>query len=318
MLGSAWLVPTFSGGGSSFSSPAALCTRLCPLGLCQGLAAGRPLPTASACGARLMVPTEPGMQQCCSLAHCSPGAWAEEVSRSHGCWQRGHVGSWLSHLDPLVWANPCLCLPTEPGGARGAAGSNAAGHPPSLCSGLGFTCVPSHASACAHTMHVCSHVCSHVRSHLHVAVRPALGVQGQRRARPSHALWSGLCHCMTLLGARAGGSVPRLWGVGGTTWPCCWDGALGAVRLSEWQGGEPKPGHQALIYWDGEKRQTPKLKQKTKEKSQPHKREDRGGLLGAACHLARCQPGDAPEQTCQAVIADRLISRDETVIFNSR
>lgn len=113
---------------------------------------------------------------------------------------------------------------------------------------------------------------------------------------------------------------PCLWGPGGTTRPCWGAGVLGAVWLGGWWWGSLSWGAEQppLIYWDGEKRKPPKPKQKTKEKSQPHEREDRGGLLGAACHLARCQPGDAPEQTCQAVIADRLISRDETVIFNSR
>lgn len=277
------------------------------------------LPAAPARGATLMVPTEPGTQQCCSLARCAPGAWAEEVTLCK-LWQRGHMGSWLSHLDPVVRANPCLRLPAEPGGARGAAGSDAAGHPPPLRAGLGFTRVPSHAPACAHDARVLPRVLSCALPPTHYS---------QTHVRCARAALGKTLACAL------GWLVPLHGPPGSMGWwqrpPVCGDwgeqhglavGLVFSVRCGSVGGGGGSLSWGAeqppLIYWDGEKRKPPKPKQKTKEKSQPHEREDRGGLLGAACHLARCQPGDAPEQTCQAVIADRLISRDETVIFNSR
>lgn len=234
-------------------------------------------------------------------------------------WQRGHMGSWLSHLDPVVRANPCLRLPAEPGGARGAAGSDAAGHPPPLRAGLGFTRVPSHAPACAHDARVLPRVLSCAPTHALQSdpCQVRKGSAGQdprmRFGLACAIAWPSWEHGLVA-------ASPCLWGPGGTTRPCWGAGVLGAVWLGGWWWGSLSWGAEQppLIYWDGEKRKPPQPKQKTKEKSQPHEREDRGGLLGAACHLARCQPGDAPEQTCQAVIADRLISRDETVIFNSR
>lgn len=68
----------------------------------------------------------------------------------------------------------------------------------------------------------------------------------------------------------------------------------------------------------GEKKAPPIQKhtdQPSKRKEAVAQRRRKAGVVRR--RLARCQHGDAPEQTCQAVIADRLISRDETVIFNS-
>jgi len=112
-----------------------------------------------------------------------------------------------------------------------------------------------------------------------------------------------------------GAPSPCPQGTAGTGWPCC--GAVGAAGAGGFRrlgrgaagGGEREPGL-------GKKtKRHPKMKKNSAPKEEKATPSRSRKARGARSRLARCQPGDAPEQTCQAVIADRLVPRDETTSY---
>ena len=154
MLGSAWLVPTFSGGGSSFPSAAPPCHPVhpaVPIGAVPGLGSGEApgLCCLLALSARVLGSMALYTHRARDAAAMRPGSrlpWALRgrggFPGSPGCRQWGHAGGWPRHLGTLVQANPCLRLPTGLGRAWGAAGSDAAGHPLPVHARLNFRVFP--------------------------------------------------------------------------------------------------------------------------------------------------------------------------------
>lgn len=231
MLGSAWLVPTFFGGGSFLLSPA-------PPGLCRGLSSG----------------DAPGLW--CPLGRRERGRWrfvpraCGEVSQTAlGAGDRGTRGGVSASGVPLCGQTPACACPRgwAEHGAHGQRYRRAAA---ACARASGFTRVPSHACArafgvrCGHTRHTCTRDTRARGSpralpRVLVPARCSEMCVGRARAAQGRTLGQAMGWLVPLRGLVAVSPFP---GDQGMMWPCC--GMVGTMGLGAFEDvgdEEPKP-----------------------------------------------------------------------------